>query len=86
MKRSVVWTETAERDLDKLDRQVARRILRAITRLADTGHGDVARLKEPLGGLRLRVGAWRVRFLYEEGSGAMRILHIRHRGEAYDNH
>jgi mRNA-degrading endonuclease RelE of RelBE toxin-antitoxin system len=54
----------------------------AIERFAQTGFGDVKMLAGEGRQLRLRVGDWRVRFLYEKPY-IIRILHIRHRSEAY---
>jgi mRNA-degrading endonuclease RelE of RelBE toxin-antitoxin system len=56
-----VITETiisppALHDLRRLDRQVAQRVLRAVQRLAETGHGDVVQLEAGSGERRLRVG------------------------------
>lgn len=59
--------------------QVVRRSLRAVFRLAKTGHGDVKRLRQPPDQLRLRVGDWRVRFVHDEDSGALDVLRVWHR-------
>ena len=60
------WTERARRDLRRLDRQMAQRVIAAAERLATTEQGDVTRLQgiEPPE-WRLRVGDWRVRFQYD---------------------
>jgi mRNA-degrading endonuclease RelE of RelBE toxin-antitoxin system len=58
-----IFSAAALRDLDRLDNQVAQRVLRAIQRLVDTGQGDVIQLQASGGERRLRVGDWRVRFL-----------------------
>ena len=79
----VEWTAAAERDLARLDPPVARRIVRAVVRLAATGQGDVTVLRKPLTGCRLRVGDWRVRFVYDRRTGTIYVLHVRHRREAY---
>ncbi|MCC6626454.1 MAG: type II toxin-antitoxin system RelE/ParE family toxin [Chloroflexi bacterium] len=57
----IVITESAERDLGRLDRQVARRVAQALQRYADEDLGNVRRLRGE-DELRLRVGDWRVRF------------------------
>ena len=44
MSRPVVVTARAKRDLERLDRAVADRVIRALERLADTGVGDVRKL------------------------------------------
>ncbi len=54
----------------------------AIERFAQTGAGDIKMLAGEGRQLRLRVGDWRVRFVYEKPD-IIRILHIRNRREAY---
>jgi mRNA-degrading endonuclease RelE of RelBE toxin-antitoxin system len=58
----IVITDNAERDLRRLDRQVAQRVAQAIQRYAHDGLGDVRRLHGTADEFRLRVGGWRVRF------------------------
>jgi len=65
--RQVRWSNRAEKDLERLDRKVRRKIVAAVDRFAQTGQGDVKRLqglKEET--FRLRVGEWRVIFSQEE--------------------
>jgi hypothetical protein len=78
----------------RLDAQIARRILVAMRRYADTGGGGVRRLIGAGGELRLRVGNWRVRFVERvdpspasltEPARTIRVLRVRHRREAYDD-
>jgi mRNA interferase RelE/StbE len=58
----VEWTDEAKKALRKLgDKAVARRVAEAVTRFADSGHGDVKKLQGERG-YRLRVGDYRVRF------------------------
>jgi mRNA interferase RelE/StbE len=79
----VEWTHEAIKDMRRVDRKLQGRILRAIERLAEAGHGDVSSLRPPLEDLRLRVGDWRVRFSYEADTEVIHILHVKHRREAY---
>jgi mRNA-degrading endonuclease RelE of RelBE toxin-antitoxin system len=59
------------------------RILMALTRLGETGAGDIKQLHGPFEGtMRLRVGPWRVRYRYAE-PGRPLILAVEKRGEAY---
>jgi len=58
------------------------RIFAALQKFAETGAGDIRRLQGVETDLRLRVGDYRVRFI-EEPDGALRILAVRHRREAY---
>lgn len=83
MSWTVVLTASAQRDLRRLDRPVAVRILDALTRLADSGQGDVTRLRGSSDGWRLRVGDWRVRFRYDFPTRTLEVLRILPRGQAY---
>ena len=40
----IAWTEAALRDLRKLDKNVAVRVIHAVERLAEKEHGNVRRL------------------------------------------
>jgi mRNA interferase RelE/StbE len=80
---TVVLTASAQRDLRRLDRPVAARILDAITRLAGTGQGDVTRLHGVADEWRLRVGDWRVRFRFDYATRTLAVLRILPRGQAY---
>lgn len=77
------WTDDALDDIKRLDRRTRERIVKAIERLAETGHGDVERLQgnEPV--LRLRVGRWRVFFEYVHEERVIRIANVYPRGGAY---
>lgn len=80
---TVVLTASAQRDLRRLDRPVATRLLDALVRLADTGQGDVTRLQGVPNEWRLRVGNWRVRFRYDHPTRTLEVLRILPRGQAY---
>ena len=45
MKWALVWTRPALKDMQKLDPVLARRLRAAMIDLAETGHGDVVKLK-----------------------------------------
>jgi mRNA interferase RelE/StbE len=79
----VRWTHRASKDLARLDRQTQRRIVAAVERFAQTGHGDVKRLsglEEEI--FRLRVGDWRILFSRSEVLG-IRVLRVSPRSGAY---
>jgi len=82
MAKKITWTGQARADVRALDQQTAMRILHGLARFALTEAGDVKGLRdiEPPE-LRLRVGAYRVRF-HDHGD-AIEILAVRHRSEAY---
>ncbi len=77
------WTTRALKDMDRLDIQGRERIFHTIDRVAETGHGDLKRLKGPRKQLRIRVGDLRVFINFEQDAGIMRILRVLHRREAY---
>src|ERR1017187_9388650 len=72
----------AARDLERLPNRERDQVEDAIERCAQTGSGDVKMLAGEGRQLRLRVGDWRVRFIYEKPD-IIRILHVRNRREAY---
>jgi mRNA-degrading endonuclease RelE of RelBE toxin-antitoxin system len=72
MRKKILWDPAARADLRRLDREVAMRILLALTRYSHTGEGDVKMLIEREGLYRLRVGKWRV-FLTLDAADTIRI-------------
>jgi mRNA interferase RelE/StbE len=77
------WTRPAVRDLRRMDRQSAERARAAVRRLAETHQGDVTRLSATEPGWRLRVGDWRVRFVYDFANRVIRVERVLPRGRAY---
>jgi len=83
VKRVAVYKPAAQRELGRMDRTEAERVLRAVDVLATTGHGDVKALKGALKGrYRLRVGRWRVFFSLDQ-PGSIVVIDIDNRGQAY---
>lgn len=76
-----IWTDRAREQLRAIDREQAIAILHALTAYAESGKGQIKRLKGS-GDLRLRVGDYRVRF-EAAGEDSYRILRVSHRREAY---
>jgi mRNA interferase RelE/StbE len=77
-----VWPESARSELRGIDREMAIRILHALTRYGDSGEGDVKALAgEWQGYSRLRVGDYRV--IFSVGPDEITILRVRHRSEVY---
>jgi len=79
---NVIWEPAARADLRRLDRDMAMRILLALTRYSEVGEGDVKRLTDRDGLYRLRVGKWRV-FFDLDTQGCARVHAIDNRGQAY---
>ena len=80
--KAIEWSERARIDIRRIDRQAAMRIFEALQRFAETGEGDLKRLKGQGDEFRLRVGDHRVRFT-EDSAGTLHIHTVRHRREAY---
>ncbi len=80
MQHTVVFMPKAERDLDSLSPEVARRILLKIHAMRDDLAGDVKRLTNMTPAYRLRVGDYRV--LFEVESNRIVVYRVRHRREA----
>jgi mRNA interferase RelE/StbE len=78
------WKSRALKDAEKLDRKTRERVLAALERLAETGHGDITKLADvnpPE--YRLRVGAYRVRYGLDPTARVLTVLRVLPRGEAY---
>jgi mRNA interferase RelE/StbE len=82
MQYEIEFKPKAVRDLESLDREVARRILGKIERMKENLAGDVKRLTNFSPEYRLRVGDYRV--LFEVESNVVVIYRVVHRREAYE--
>lgn len=84
MKWLIRWSHGASNDVDRLDADVADRVMDALDRLAIEGTGDVRRLTgiDPPE-YRLRVGKWRIRFQIDSVERTIYVLHVLLRDEAY---
>lgn len=81
----VEWTTPALRELRKLDRAAARRVLAAVTKLGATPRPRASRALhgEPAGVMRLRVGDYRVIYQIEDERVLVTVVRVAHRREAY---
>jgi mRNA interferase RelE/StbE len=80
----VEWKPRALKDADKLDHKTRERVLAALERLAETGHGAVTKLTDvnpPE--YRLQVGDWRVRYGLDPTARILTVLRVLPRGKAY---
>jgi mRNA interferase RelE/StbE len=77
------WTRLAIRDLRRMNRQMAERVRAGVRRLAETQQGDVTRLSATEPEWRLRIGDWRVRFVYDFANRVIRVERVLPRGRAY---
>ena len=80
--KEIEWSEESLDDLAALEKGMARRIKTAIERFAETGSGNVKKLRgiDPPE-FRLRIGDFRVRF--QRQADTLLILRILNRKEAY---
>ena len=83
MNRELRWNRQAEADFDRLPEQLQDRVLVALERLAETGHGDLAKLHGRQNQWRLRVGDWRIIITFADQGSIIRVLRVQHRREAY---
>ena len=80
--KKIIFTVPARADIRRIDRETAMRILNALHRFAESGEGDIRKMRGDSSELRLRVGDYRVRFT-EEPADTLHIHSVRHRSEAY---
>ena len=83
MNRQLRWNRQAAADFARLSGQLQDRVLAALERLADTGQGDIKKLRGRQNQWRLRVGDWRAIISFADRGRIIRVLLVRHRREAY---
>jgi mRNA interferase RelE/StbE len=79
--KQIVFTPAATRQWIRLSSDVRRRIDLRIARFAESGQGDVKKLKGRAGS-RLRIGDWRV--IIDETPDTIVVVAVGHRREIYD--
>jgi len=85
MRYRTEWTSPALRELRKLDRPVARRILAAVSGLGleTRPHGARSLTGHPAGTTRIRVGGYRVVYVVDDGVVTVAVVRVAHRREVY---
>lgn len=79
----IIWSDSAIKELRKLDRSVARRIYDTVSRLSGEPYRWVIRIvNSPY--YRLRVGDYRVILDIEEGALRILVIKVGHRKNVYD--
>ena len=79
-----VWTRPALKDMKRLDPAMARRVHAAVVEMADTGRGDVVKLKgSNPPEWRLRLGDRRIFFRFQSELREIHILRVLRRDRAY---
>jgi mRNA interferase RelE/StbE len=84
----IVVLPSAEADLEGLDPEVRRRILRRILWLGESAarmiHHPLANMPDDLSGLcRFRVGDYRILYWVYREQGELKLYRIRHRSDVY---
>ena len=78
----IEWTDQAKADIRKLDKLTAIRVLHALHRFIGSGAGDLKALQGDAEELRLRIGDYRLFFVYT-AEDTIEVRRVRHRREAY---
>ncbi len=79
------FTNRTDRDLADLDEDDRRRVFGVLDRLADDptqSDLDIRKLKGKVDEWAIRVGRWRVRFVYDRGTRTILITHVLPRNES----
>jgi mRNA-degrading endonuclease RelE of RelBE toxin-antitoxin system len=77
-----IWPDSARAELRAIDRDIAVRILEALSRYGKTGEGNVRALPGVLQGFsRLRVGDHRV--IFAATLDEIVVVRVRHRSDVY---
>ena len=81
---SIVFARSARKELQSLDPQVARRILKQIEALvANPRPSGVVKLEGASDLWRIRVGEWRVVYRISDRDRLVDVVAVRHRRDAY---
>ena len=83
MRPTLRFTTRALRDLKRLDAPTRLRVLGRIKRYLEEPPVRAVRLKGLGDTLRIRVGDWRVLFIYKSSGNVVEIQRVVHRSEAY---
>lgn len=81
MSRTVVVVDAAQRELKRLPKPIAERVMRAIFQYAVSGLGDVKHLSGKPNRWRLRVGDYRA--IMDIMAEVITVLRVAHRREVY---
>ena len=81
---AVVFARSARKELQNLDPQVARRIIKQIEALVtDPRPSGVVKLEGATDLWRIRIGQWRVVYRISDRDRLVDIIAVRHRSDAY---
>ena len=80
----LVISDDADKQLQKLDKPVRRRMMLALAKLEDDPRPDgVKKLKGSADRWRIRVGDWRIVYRIEDGELLVLVIAVGHRGKVY---
>lgn len=86
MAYKILIERNAEKDLKKIPKEIQRKIILAILKLANDFRGVNSRkISGSLNYYRLRVGDYRIIYEVDDNQKEINIFRIRHRREAYQN-
>lgn len=81
---AVVFARSARKELQNLDPQVARRIIKQVEALVtDPRPSGVVKLEGATDLWRIRVGQWRVVYRLSDRDRLVDVIAVRHRSDAY---
>jgi mRNA interferase RelE/StbE len=81
---TVVFARSARKELENLDPQVARRILKQVEALvAEPRPSGVVKLEGATDLWRIRVGQWRVVYRISDRDRLVDVIAVRHRSDVY---
>ena len=81
---AVVFARSARKELQNLDPQVTRRILKQVEALVtDPRPSGVVKLEGATDLWRIRVGQWRVVYRVSDRERLVDVIAVRHRSDAY---
>lgn len=82
---TILFTRSARKNLDQLDRQLLRRIAPIVDSLAlEPRPAGCLKVKTEEGIWRVRVGDWRIGYEIDDTKREVTIIRIGHRSEFYD--
>jgi mRNA interferase RelE/StbE len=81
---AIVFARSARKELQKLDPQVARRIIKQVEALTKNARPTgVTKLEGAADLWRIRVGEWRVVYRISDSERLVDVVAVRHRSDAY---
>lgn len=80
---NISFAKSAEKELLKLDKNLAKRILDKIGLLGNNPYGQNSQKLSGGKGYRIRIGDYRVVYTIDKDANILTVIRIRHRRDAY---